>query len=315
MNQPEKSRRIRVLTAALLLLMAAGCVDREGRENLVITGSTTVLPAVERCAEAFKMTQDEIGVQVSSGGSGRGILDVASGLSDIGMASREVKDSEIERFGDHFVEHLIGYDAIAVAVSKDVYDAGVTELSSEDVSKIYSGEIDNWRYIGGPDMMILPVARVPGSGTGETFNEMIMGSIRAETEGVEVNAMENAEIKTLIVQSDKAIGYLGIGYTTTGDLRAVAIDGIAPSAENVKDRSYKLSRPLYLYTWNGTSKTEAQFIDFILGPEGQRIIEEEGFFPVAASSVEGACMNTNSDFGPELIYGVVQCLSRSNRRT
>jgi phosphate transport system substrate-binding protein len=99
--------------------------------------------------------------------------------------------------------------------------------------------------------------------------------------------MENAEIKTLIVQSDKAIGYLGIGYAKTGEIRAVAIDGVSPSAANVKDRSYKLSRPLYLYTWNGTSESEAEFIDFVLGPRGQRIMEEEGFFP-AASSSEGA---------------------------
>ena len=283
MNEPERLRGIQLLAAAFLVIMATGCVDEGGRESLVITGSTTVLPAVERCAEVFNQAQDSIGVQVSSGGSGRGIQDVASGLADIGMASREVKESEVGQFGDHFVEHLIGYDAIAVVVSKEVYDAGVTALTSEEVSKIYSGEIYNWKAVGGLDEPILPVARVPGSGTGDTFNEMIMGSSRAETEGVEVNAMENAEIKTLIVQSDKAIGYLGIGYAKTGDLRAVALDGVVPSAENVKNRSYKLSRPLYLYTWNGTSDSEAEFINFVLGPEGQRIMEEEGFFPASSS--------------------------------
>jgi len=287
LSEPDRSRRIQLLTAAFLVFMGAGCVDEGARESLVITGSTTVLPAVERCAEVFNLNQDEIGVQVSSGGSGRGIQDVAAGLADIGMASREVKESEVQRFGDHFTEHLIGYDAIAVVVSREIYDAGVTGLTSEEVSKIYSGEIYNWKAVGGPDEPILPVARIPGSGTGDTFNEMIMGSIRAETEGVEVNAMENAEIKTLIVQSDKAIGYLGIGYAKTGEIRAVAIDGVSPSAANVKDRSYKLSRPLYLYTWNGTSESEAEFIDFVLGPRGQRIMEEEGFFP-AASSSEGA---------------------------
>lgn len=283
LNEPAKSRRIRLLTVTFLALAAAGCLEDGSKDNLVITGSTTVLPPVERCAEVFNQAQDEIRVQVSSGGSGRGIQDAATGIADIGMASREVKDSEIRRFGDHFVEHLIGYDAIAVVVSKDVYDSGVKSLSTEEISKIYTGEINNWRYVGGADMMILPVARIPGSGTGETFNEMIMGSISAETEGVEVNALENAEIKTLIVQSDKAIGYLGIGYAKTGDLRAVALDGVFPSEENVKDRTYRLSRPLYLYTWNGTSEREARFIDFVLGPEGQRILEEEGFFPQGTS--------------------------------
>lgn len=287
MKEPEMSPGIRLLTAVFLVLAAAGCLEEGDRVNLVITGSTTVLPAVERCAEVFNRGQDEIRVQVSSGGSGRGIQDVASGLADIGMASRDVKDSEIRIFGDRFVEHLIGYDAIAVVVSQEVYDGGVRGLTSEEVSRIYSGEITRWNEVGGPETMILPVARVPGSGTGETFNEMIMGSTRAETEGVEVNAMENAEIKTLIVQSDKAIGYLGIGYAKTGKIRTLAIDGVSPTAENVKGLQYKLSRPLYLYTWDGTSEAEAEFINFVLGPAGQRIMEEEGFFSVAAPEEEG----------------------------
>ncbi len=289
LNGPERPPRIRLLTAAFLILAAAGCLEEDERNNinLVITGSTTVLPAVERCAEVFNRAQDDIRVQVSSGGSGRGIQDVATGLADIGMASREVKDSEVRIFGDLFVEHLIGYDAIAVAVSREIYDAGVRGLSSEEVSRIYSGEITRWSEVGGPNVMILPVARIPGSGTGDTFNERIMGSSRAETEGVEVNAMENAEIKTLIVQSDKAIGYLGIGYAKTGDIRPLAIDGVSPSAENVKSLAYKLSRPLYLYTWDGTSEAEAEFINFVLGPEGQRIMEEEGFFPAGTSDGDG----------------------------
>ena len=282
LKEPERSHYIRLLMVAFLIVVATGCVEEGGRESLVITGSTTVLPAVERCAEVFNQAQDEIGVQVSSGGSGRGIQDVASGLADVGMASREVKESEILQFGDRFTEHLIGYDAIALVVSKDIYDAGVTGLSSEEVSEIYAGNIKSWKDVGGPDVMILPVARVPGSGTGDTFNEMIMGSSRAETEGVEVNAMENAEIKTLIVQSDKAIGYLGVGYAKTGDLGVVALDGVSPTEENIRNKTYSLSRPLYLYTWDGTSETEAKFINFVLGPEGQRIMEEEGFFSAAA---------------------------------
>jgi phosphate transport system substrate-binding protein len=119
LNEPERPPRIRLLTAAFLILAAAGCLEEDERNNinLVITGSTTVLPAVERCAEVFNRAQDDIRVQVSSGGSGRGIQDVATGLADIGMASREVKDSEVRIFGDLFVEHLIGYDAIAGAAA------------------------------------------------------------------------------------------------------------------------------------------------------------------------------------------------------
>lgn len=129
-------------------------------------------------------------------------------------------------------------------------------------------------------MPILPVARIPGSGTGDTFNKFIMGSTKAETPGVGVNAMENAEIKTLLVQSNKAIGYLGIGYAKTGDIGVIELDGVLPTVENVESRKYKLSRSLYLYTWMETGEKEAKFIDFVLGEIGQRIVEEEGFISV-----------------------------------
>lgn len=281
-NKSAPSHIRLLIMCVCLLLLGTGCVEEGSRHNLVITGSTTVLPAVERCAEIFNQMQEEIKVQVSSGGSGRGIQDVSTGLADIGMASREVKTSEIGQFGDGFVEHLIGYDAIGVVVSKEVYDAGVSSLTSDEVAKIYRGDIDNWLDVGGPDMKILSVARVPGSGTGDTFNKVILGSTQAEAPGVGINAMENAEIKTVLVQSDKAIGYLGIGYTKTGDVRVVELDGVSPTVDNVKSKKYKLSRPLYLYTWENTSTIEAKFIDFVLGEDGQNIIEEEGFIPVSS---------------------------------
>lgn len=231
--------------------------------------------------------QDEIRVQVSGGGSGRGIQDITTGLANIGMASRKVKESEIALFGDGFVEHLIGYDAISVAVSKDVYDAGIIGISSEDLAKIYRGEIDNWKYIRvpgtmeyGPDLKILCVARISGSGTRDTFNEMILGDDRIETEGVDLYTLENAEVKTILVQSNKAIGYIGIGYTKTGDIRAIELDGLEPSLENIRDGNYALARSLYLYTWNGTGENEKTFIDFVLSEKGQNILEEEGFIAV-----------------------------------
>jgi phosphate transport system substrate-binding protein len=277
-----------VLFAICIILFGCGCMEKETkRENLVLTGSTTVLPVAERAAEVFNGMQDQITVQVSGGGSGRGIQDVATGLAGIGMASREVKDSEISQYGDKFVEHLIAYDGVSIAVSKGIYDAGVTSLTSEDVRKIYLGEIDNWKDIRasggaghGPDQEILSVARIAGSGTREVFDTKILGGSDVEPAGADIYGAENAEVKTSVVQSKTAIGYLGFGYTKSGDLRVVALDGVMPSVESIKDGSYKLARPLYLYTWDGTSGTEGRFIDFILGKDGQKIVVEEGFVGV-----------------------------------
>ncbi|MHC1631916.1 MAG: phosphate ABC transporter substrate-binding protein [Methanotrichaceae archaeon] len=285
MNRPAESQIGPLLMVICLVILGAGCVEESPRDNLTITGSTTVLPGVERCADTFNQVQDEIRIHVSSGGSGRGIQDVATGLADIGMSSREIKKSEIDQFGDGFVVHLIGYDAIGVVVNKEIYDAGVTNLSSEEVAAIYRGEINNWCEVGGPNKKILAVARMSGSGTRDTFNKMILGSTKVETEGVGINAMENAEVKTVLVQNDKAIGYLGISYTKTGDIGVVGLDGVYPTVENVKNKKYKLSRPLYLYTWKNTSETEAKFINFVLSEEGQKIMEEEGFISVSGSNL------------------------------
>ena len=97
-------------------------------------------------------------------------------------------------------------------MSKQIYDSGVTSLTKDQVKKIYSGEINNWKDLGGPDEMILAVAREQGSGTRDTFNEDIMGDKKAETPGVSTVAGSNAEIRTALTGSDKAIGYLGFSY-------------------------------------------------------------------------------------------------------
>lgn len=279
-----KSISMLLLSASLLALFSVAAAGAgSSTDAVVITGSTTVLPAIERCAEAFNSAQDEIEVQVSGGGTGRGVQDAASGLADIGMASRDVSPDEIQKFGDKFQGHLIGYDAICIVVSDDVYAGGVHGLSSEDMSRIYRNEVNNWKPLGGQDREILCVSRMAGSGTRDTFSEVILGSARAMDDGVDVYAQENAEVKTIIRQSRGAIGYLSLQYAQSG-VKIVALDGVMPNIENLENRSYKLARPLLLYTWGPAKGKDAKFLDFVLGPEGQKIIEDEGFVAVQPHS-------------------------------
>lgn len=248
---------------------------------MTVTGSTTVMPLVEICAEEFNMLQDEVMVTVSGvGGSGVGIKNVASGFSDIGMSSRELRADEIELYGDNFSEYLIGYDAICIAVSKSIYDAGVTNISRSQLREIYNGNVTNWRELGGPERDIYAVARMVGSGTGDLFNEMVMGDLETETLGADTYTQNNAEMKTAITKNDKAIGYLGFNYVQDGNLSAVAYEGVFPTTESIKSDAYPLSRPLYVMTWNEPDSGEEAFIEFLLGDEGQSIVEEIGFLPV-----------------------------------
>lgn len=253
-----------------------------GAERVRISGSTTVMPLAELCAEEFNFLHKDYLVTVTGGGSGVGIVDVAEGRAEIAMCSREIKDSEralYESPDRKFEEILIGYDAIIIVVSQEVYNLGVRDLNVTEVKKIYSGEIKNWRSVGGPDMDIMVVGRKSGSGTRDTFNEIIMGSREAETPGVSIEALDSSEVKAAIVGSDKAIGYLGYSYVKTGGVRAISLDGVPPTIENIRSGRYRLARKLYFCTFGDPTPGAKAFIDFVLGPEGRRIAEEHGFIP------------------------------------
>ena len=274
---------VRKLFSALIIALIVGAIGTSmvmAKETVRVSGSTTVLPLAEAGAEAFNGEQSDYQALVTGGGTGVGIKNVAEGNSEIGMASREVTPDEKSNFGDKFKENMVGYDGIVIAVSKQIYDAGVTSLTKDQVKKIYSGETTNWKDLGGPDSEILVVAREQGSGTRDTFNEDIMNDKKAETPGVNTVAGSNAEIRTALTGSDKAIGYLGFSYAEDGAVGAITLDGVKATPETIKDGSYELARKLYFYTF-GDAKPGAQaFIDFMMGAAGQKVAVEYGFVPL-----------------------------------
>jgi phosphate transport system substrate-binding protein len=193
------------------------------------------------------------------------------------MASREVTSEEKTQYGDKFKEFHVGDDGVVIAISKLIYDAGIKALSTDQVKKIYAGEIKNWKELGGPDNQIYVIDREHGSGTRDTFNEDIMGDKKAETPGVSTTAMGSAEVKTAIANADNAIGYLGFSYASGRNIEPVSLDGVMPSVQSIKDGSYKLHRHLYFYTFGEPKPCARKFIDFVTSPEGQKIAEENGF--------------------------------------
>ncbi|MBN1236509.1 MAG: phosphate ABC transporter substrate-binding protein [Methanotrichaceae archaeon] len=283
-----------ILFTICIALFCAGCLEqKEGAdssgpqamgegaaEKVTITGSTTVLPLVEAAAEAFNGKQNECRASITGGGTGAGITAIAEGRSNVAMASREVTSDELSKYGDKFQQFDIGYDGVVIIVSKAIYDAGIKGLSMEQVKEIYAGEIKNWKELGGPDAEIYAIGREQGSGTRDTFNEDIMADKKAETPGVSTTAMGSSEVKTAIVGSNSAIGYLGFSYLKGGNIEAIALDGIMPGMQTIKDGSYKLQRHLYLYTFGAPSSCAKAYIDFVAGTEGQKIAEENGFIPL-----------------------------------
>ena len=248
-------------------------------KDVTISGSSTVMPLAEAAAEVFNLEQHQYVVSVTAGGTGAGILGIAERKYDIAMASRALAEDEKQRFGSNFREFKVGLDGISLAVSEKIYQAGVKSLSREQIQKIYSGNITNWKQVGGPDEDIYVISREEGSGTRDDFNEAVLGNRKAETPGVDTVANSGAEVKTAISGSSNAIGYLGFNYLG-GGVRAIAFDGIPPSYENIKLDIYELKRQLYFYTFGDPTPGAKAFIDFVQGPKGQKIAAEEGFIPI-----------------------------------
>ncbi len=266
-----------VLVMILLgTLFLTGCTDSDEEREVTVVGSSTLLPIVQTAAEEFMRENDGIRISVAGGGSGYGINAIVEGTADIGMASRDIRQSEIDNVPD-VVEHTIGKDGLAIIVSKTVYDAGVTDLTTSQVTDIYSGAINNWRDIGGPDEDIYIVERADTSGTYGTFMELL----GIDETAAHSTQLENSDVRRTVATADYAIGYVGMGYTG-GDAPFVKLNGYEPTMENVLSGNYPLQRGLHLYTNGEPRGASKQFIDFILSPRGQEIVEEVGFIPVDA---------------------------------
>lgn len=274
----EVIRKI-IIISLIALSVAFIHLSPTSAKDVTISGSSTVMPLAEAAAEVFNLEQHQYVVSVTAGGTGAGILGIAERKYDIAMASRVLAEDEKQRFGSNFREFKVGLDGISLAVSEKIYQAGVKSLSREQIQKIYSGNITNWKQVGGPDEDIYVISREEGSGTRDDFNEAVLGNRTAEMPGVDTVANSGAEVKTAITGSDRAIGYLGFNYLG-GGVRAIAFDGIPPSYENIKLDIYELKRQLYFYTFGDPTPGARAFIDFVQGPEGQKIAAKEGFIPI-----------------------------------
>ena len=273
---------MRKLATMLLIALFAGLIGTSlAAEKVTVSGSTTVLPLAEAEAETFNGQQADCQVTITGGGTGAGITAAGEGRSEIAMASREITDSEKSKYSKNaFQKFEIGYDGIVIVVSKPIYDAGVKSITKDQLKKIYAGEITNWKELNGPDEDIYAIAREDGSGTRDTFNELVMGSTAVETPGVKTVAQGSAEVKTAVTGSDKAIGYLGYSYANSSDLGALKYEGVDANVENIKNGSYPLHRHLYFYTWGQPTACAQKFIDFVIGSVGQKVAGENGFIPL-----------------------------------
>jgi phosphate transport system substrate-binding protein len=255
-----------------LLVVAGLCAQK-----LTIQGSTTVLPIAQSAAEVYMDNNPDADITVRGGGSGTGIAALIDGATDIADASRPMKTKEIKTArerGVNPVAHVIARDGIAVIVHPD---NSINELTIDQLKSIYTGGISRWDKVGSNAGTIVVVSRDAASGTFETFNELALGNAKLTDSALMLAS--NLEVARVVAQTPNAIGYVGLGYLSD-EIKAVKVNGIYPSGTTVRDESYPLARPLFMYT-NGNPKGLAKgFVDFVMSKEGQDLVTEAGFVPV-----------------------------------
>jgi len=282
-----RTKRIFTVLIALVaaaLLFTSSVIAGPQSKTLRLAGSTTVLPVAAKAAETYMASHPGVRITVNPGGSGVGVKSIAKGLVEIGMVSREISDKERARFKE-IDFHVIKFarDAVACVVSSEVYKNGVVKLSKEQIRGIYSGEIKNWKDVGGPDRNIFVIDKEAHRGTRHVFMEYVFGVKTPIARGANLVSGSNNEEQTKVALSDSAIGMLSIAWINQ-DVRGVAIvednSAIEPTVANIVNGSYPISRDLTFIT-EGPPQGEAKaFLDYILGPEGRKIITESGYVPL-----------------------------------
>ena len=263
------------ITAIAIIGLVFGIASAD--DQLVITGSTTVLPIAQACAEVFMDSHPSIDITVRGGGSGVGIAALLDATCDIADASRPMKSKELTKArakGINPVEHIIAWDCIAVIVHPDV---PVSELSLEQISDIYTGKINNWKDVGGPRKKIVVVSRDVSSGTYEVFKKKVLGGGSVRDDALKVAS--NQAVMTSVSSTPFSIGYVGLGYLNN-KVKAVKVNGVTPSKKTAKSGAFPIVRPLYMYTNGEPTGLAKQFLNFVFSSEGQKIVDELGYVPV-----------------------------------
>jgi len=244
--------------------------------QLSIAGSTTVQPLAEELAAAFMEANPEVSIDIQGGGSSVGVTSAGEGTVDIGTASREIKDEEMQQFPNMQV-FIIAFDGIAVVVNPGVELPGLTK---DQVQAIFAGEVTNFAEVGGPDAPITVVSREEGSGTRAAFEELVMqykdAAGEKQTKPIVESALlqqSNGQVRTVVATTPNTIAYLSFGFLDDS-IKSVAIDGVEATIDNVKNGSYSIFRPLNMLTNGAPSELAQAFLDYILA-DGQTLVAED----------------------------------------
>lgn len=249
---------------------ASSTAAEELSGTLSMNGSTSMEKVIKAVNGAFMEKNKGVTVNLNLTGSGTGIQEASEGKCDIGNSSRKLKDEEAEKLD----ATVVGLDGIALVVNPA---NKLEDITLQDLAKVYSGEITNWKELGGDDKSIVVIGREDGSGTRDGFESIVMGdkepkyAQELESTGSVINA---------VATTDGAIGYASLANVDE-TVKALKIGGIEATEENVKSGAYEVQRPFICATLKGSdNKLVKDYLDFILSEEGQALVLAQGAVPV-----------------------------------
>ncbi len=284
-----------ILATSLLTTSLLSITPAQGRELIQNKGSDTLVNVAQAWAETYPKVNPDVAVAVSGGGSGTGIAAMINGTVDIANASRSMKDKEkklAEKNGQNPVEHVVGYDALAVFLHNN---NPVTSMSLEQLKDIYgrNPKVTKWSDMGitvpGCKDEIVVVSRQNNSGTYAYFQKAVLGKKGKYRQGT-LDMHGSKDVVDLVEKTPCAIGYSGLAYATD-HIKMVCIDGggaacVNPSVSTASDRSYPIARPLFMYTNGAPQGAIKDYMDWILSDAGQCILSNKGYAPVRDVSCE-----------------------------
>ncbi len=268
-----KTKRIfsSALASVLVISMFTGC-GKQITGSVATDGSTSMENVIGSLKETFEAENKGINVTYNPTGSGTGITAVAEGRCDIGLSSRDLKDEEKAK---GLTGTVLAYDGIAIIINPA---NPISDLTLEDIAKIYTGEIKNWNEVGGNDDEIVLIGREAGSGTRDGFESITK---TAEKCKYRQELTSTGDVITTVAGNPAAIGYASLA-SVKDSVKALKVDGVAPSEATIKDGSYKVQRNFVLVTRTDSNLSDAaqKFFDYIISSDASEVIKNAGAVPV-----------------------------------
>jgi phosphate transport system substrate-binding protein len=268
------------MTAGLLTGCGSSSTDSSSSDlegTITAAGSSALKPLVDEASQKFMEKNPNVSITVDAGGSGEGLKQVSEGTVTIGNSDVSAEEKLDADQAKELVDHQVCVVTMAPIVNKDVTEAGVKDLSTDQLIGIFTGQITNWKDVGGPDEDIVLVTRPSSSGTRATFEKYALnGNAEAENKSMETD--DSGVLLKNVSDTKGAIGYVALSYLVDNkDVDAVSIDGVAPTLENTYNGTYKVWTMEHMYTKGKGSKADKAFIKYIMSDDFAKTCEKLGY--------------------------------------